>query len=258
MSYLLFSTSPWLLPLILILVLGLAIELPAIYFKEFASKMTVPDSLWNVIQGGVLTLVAFMLGISFSQSQDRFDARRQLVVTEANTIGTTWLRADQLPEKQEQEFRALLTDYTKLRLQLYQGFLTPVQIDQGLAKSDAEQGRLWATASSMLRQEPQNLGRSLLMSELNDTIDVSAEQRQALTHHVPVAIDALTLLLVILGAILIGLGFARAGATLSILGGAYIIASVMVITMMIDLDRPQKGFVKVNLDPLVVQLQSMR
>lgn len=258
MSYLLFTASPWLLPIVLIIVLGLAIELPAVWGKGLGSKMAVSDSAWTVIQGGVLTLVAFMIGISFSQAQNRFDARRQLVVTEANAIGTTWLRADQLPEKEKHEFRALLTDYTKLRLQLYQGFLTPDQIDQALAKSDAEQGRLWATASSMLRQQPQNLGRSLLVSELNDTIDVSAEQRQALTHHVPIAIDTLTLLLVLLGAILIGLGFARAGAKMSILGGAYIIASVMVITMMIDLDRPQKGFVKVSLDPLIVQLKSMR
>lgn len=258
MSYLLFSASPWLLPLVLVVVLGLAIELPAIWGKGLASKLPISDSIWNVIQGGVLTLVAFMLGISFAQSQDRFDSRRQLVVTEANAIGTTWLRADQLPEGEKKAFRALLTDYTKTRLQLYRGTLTPDQLDQGLAKSDADQGRLWATASGMLREQPQNIGRSLLMSSLNDTIDVSAEQRQALTHHVPVAIDTLTLLLVILGAILIGLGFARAGATLSILGGAYIIASVMVITMMVDLDRPQKGFVRVNLDPLVVQLRSMQ
>lgn len=258
MSYLLFTASPWVLPLLLTVVLALAIGLPATWGKGLASKIALSDSVWTVIQGGILTLVAFMLGISFAQSQDRFDARRQLVVTEANAIGTTWLRADQLPKKEEHSFRSLLTEYANLRLQLYRGVLTPGEIDRGLAQSDADQGKLWATASGMLRQQPQNLGRSLLMSTLNDTIDVSAEQRQALTHHVPVAIDALTLLLVILGAILIGIGFARAGATLSVLGAAYIIASVMVITTMIDLDRPQKGVVKVSLDPLIVQVESMR
>jgi hypothetical protein len=242
----------------MIVVLWLAMELPALWGKGLVSKRTVPDSAWNVIQGGVLTLVAFMLGISFSQSQARFDARRELVVTEANSIGTTWLRADQLPKSEAQQFRVLLTDYTAARLHLYQGRLTSEQLNQSLAKSDSDQAKLWDTASNMLRRQPQNLGRSLLMDTLNNTIDVSAEQRNALTHHVPVAIDVLTLLLVVLGGILIGFGFARAGTTVPLLGGAYLIASVMVLTMMIDLDRPQKGLVRVNLDPLVAQLQSMR
>lgn len=257
MNYLLFGSNPLLLPGVMIVVLGLAIMLPAIWGRELASTTKVPDSVWNVIQGGVLTLVAFMLGISFSQSQARFDARRELVVTEANAIGTTWLRADQLPQNDARRFRALLTEYTALRLQLYQGSM-PEQIDQNLAKSDAYLTSLWGIASTFLRQQPQNLGRSLLMDELNHTIDVSAEQRQALTHHVPVAIDALTLFLVVLGAILIGFAFARIGGTSPLLGAAYLVATVMVITMMIDLDRPQKGFVRVNLDPLVLQLQSMR
>ena len=256
MSYLLFASSPWLLPLVMIVVLGLAIWLPAIGGSAL-TKTRIPESAWNVVQGGVLTLVAFMLGISFSQSQARFDARRSLVLTEANAIGTTWLRADQLPASLERRFRSLLTEYTTTRLQLYQGDLTPKQIDQGLAKSDAEQAKLWAIATSALRERSQNLGFSLLMDELNHTIDVSAEQRNALTHHVPAAIDGLTLLLVILGGVLIGLGFARVGATVPLLGGAYIVATVMVITMMIDLDRPQKGLVRVNLEPLVTQLQSM-
>jgi hypothetical protein len=258
MNYLLFGSSPWLLPIVMIVVLGAAIELPALWGKRLVSGAKVPDSAWNIIQGGVLTLVAFMLGISFSQSQARFDARRQLVVTEANSIGTTWLRADQLPERETRQFRALLTDYTATRLQMYRGLLTSEEVDRAQARSDAYQGRLWALASSMLRRQPQDLGRSLLMTELNSTIDVSAEQRNALTHHVPAAIDELTLLLVLLGAIFIGFGFARLGVNPRMLGAAYVIASVLVITAMIDLDRPQKGFVRVNLDPLVVQLQSMR
>ncbi|HEX3368306.1 MAG TPA: hypothetical protein VHS56_01915 [Candidatus Cybelea sp.] len=257
MSYLLFESSPWLLPVVMIVVLGVAIEAPALWGKRLISGLQVPDSAWNLIQGGVLTLVAFMLGISFSQSQARFDTRRQLVVTEANAIGTTWLRADQLPTRDAQSFRAILTGYAATRLRLYEGLLSRPQLDQALAKSDAAQTELWGIASSMLRREPQNLGRSLLMTTLNDTIDLSAEQLNALTHHVPTAVDGLTLALVLLGALLIGFGFARANANVRILAGVYVIASIMVITAMVDLDRPQKGLVRVSLDPLVIQVQSM-
>lgn len=257
MTYLLFGSSPWLLAIVMIVVLGLAIEVPTRLGKRIVSGK-IPDAAWNIIQGGVLTLVAFMLGISFAQSQGRFDARRELVMTEANSIGTTWLRADQLPPQDVHRFRSILTDYAAMRLGLYKGLPTQQQIDRAQAKSDAAQAELWRIVSSALRLDPHDVGRSLLMAELNHTIDVSAEQRNALTHHVPVAVDALTLLLVLLGAILIGFSFARIGADVPVLGAAYVLASVMVVTMMIDLDRPQKGFIRVNIDPMVLQLQSMR
>ncbi|HEY3674806.1 MAG TPA: hypothetical protein VGK84_02315, partial [Candidatus Tumulicola sp.] len=192
-----------------------------------------------------------------SQSQMRFDARRQLVVTEANAIGTTWLRADQLPAHDATLFRSILTDYSETRLRAYRGGLTVDSRDEAQARSDADQAKLWTIASAALREQPQNLGRSLLMQTLNDVIDVSAEQLTALTQHVPTSIVTLTLALVIIGAILIGFGFARSGSNPSILAAAYLLASIIVISMMVDLDRPQKGFVRINLDPLVIQVRSM-
>ncbi|HEY6486702.1 MAG TPA: hypothetical protein VIX83_09995 [Candidatus Cybelea sp.] len=36
------------------------------------------------------------------------------------------------------------------------------------------------------------------------------------------------------------------------------VAYVLVVNMMIDYDRPQSGFVKVNLNPLRVELETMQ
>ena len=57
-----------------------------------------------------------MLGLTYAQAQGRYDARRALVVKEANAIGTTWLRADQLAPHDTLTFRRLLTEYTRERL----------------------------------------------------------------------------------------------------------------------------------------------
>lgn len=43
--------------------------------------------------------------------------RRSLVVEEANSIGTTWLRAGLLPAPQRQEVRDLLKRYTRVKLE---------------------------------------------------------------------------------------------------------------------------------------------
>src|SRR6059058_6240216 len=65
--------------------------------------------------GATLGLLAFILAFTFGLAATRFDTRRQLLLDEANAIGTTYLRAGMLPEQGEQ-IRALLRDYVDARL----------------------------------------------------------------------------------------------------------------------------------------------
>jgi hypothetical protein len=96
------------------------------------------------------------------------------------------------------------------------------------------------------------------MQSLNDTIDLSLEQLQALTSHVPTAVVVLTLALVTLGTLSLGLRFAMEQSRPAILSAIYVIAYVLVINMMVDYDRPNTGFVNVGLTPLKLQLESMQ
>ena len=89
-------------------------------------------------------------------------------------------------------------------------------------------------------------------------IDVSLEQYQALTGHVPTAIIVLTLVLVILATLSLSLRFAIDESRPAVLSAIYVIAYVLVINMMVDYDRPNTGFVRVSLAPLKLQLQSMQ
>jgi hypothetical protein len=256
-SYLIYNASPWLLPCFMFVVLALAIELPFRFGQGLVRAAAKRIDAFTAVQAGLLTLASFVLGLSFAQASARFDARRDLVVKEANAIGTTWLRADQLPPKQSVHFRTALTAYLATRLNAYQTPNDPELYKRTLDQSNDEQAELWKVASSALHADPRNLGLSLLMQTLNDTIDVSAEQLQALTIHVPIAVVILTLVLVTLGALSLGLRFAVDRVRPAALSAVYVIASVVVISMMIDYDRPQTGFVTVNLDPLKIQLQSM-
>jgi hypothetical protein len=65
-----------------------------------------------LILGAVMTLLALLLGFTYSMSVGRFETRRQLVVDEANAIGTTYLRAKTLPEPRSSEIQKLLRQYT--------------------------------------------------------------------------------------------------------------------------------------------------
>ena len=48
--------------------------------------------------GATLGLLAFILAFTFGLAAARFDTRRQVLLDEANAIGTTYLRAGILPE----------------------------------------------------------------------------------------------------------------------------------------------------------------
>ena len=74
------------------------------------------DAPIDAIVGAMLGLLAFLLAFTFGMSASRFDARRQLVLQEANAIGTAYLRADMLPEPQRSEIRNQLREYATLRV----------------------------------------------------------------------------------------------------------------------------------------------
>ena len=64
----------------------------------------------------ILALFAFMLAFVFGLAADRFEKRRQTILDEANAIGTTYLRARQLPEPQRAESTRLLREYVDVRV----------------------------------------------------------------------------------------------------------------------------------------------
>ena len=58
----------------------------------------------GVLVGSILALLAFLLAITMGMASDRFDTRRGLVLEEANSIETTYLRAGYLPDPASARF----------------------------------------------------------------------------------------------------------------------------------------------------------
>jgi hypothetical protein len=257
MENLIFHDPPVIFIGLVIIVLVAVLELTYRFGGPLVQHFETNDELWNAIQTGLLALVAFMLGFSFSQAQGRYDIRRELVVKEANDIGTTWLRANQLPEPLRATFRRTLVGYTAIRLRAYTDPSDPAAFDRELNASARDLDVLWGVASDSLRAHANNLGYSLLVQQLNDTIDDSSKQKAALTQHIPVAAVGLTFLLIFVAIFSLGLSFARAGARPAVFSIIYIAAIVLVFEIVVDYDRPQTGLIRVSLAPLQWQLESM-
>ena len=100
--------------------------------------------------GATLGLRAFILAFTFGLAASRFDARRQVLLDEANAIGTTYLRAGILPERTE-EIRVLLRNYVETRLEAVRSD----NIEEGIRRSESIQHQLWGNAEAIGQKKSQ-------------------------------------------------------------------------------------------------------
>ena len=85
--------------------------------RSFAGGEGLREPL-GVTQGALVGFVALLLAFGLTMAVGRYESRRAAVVTEANAIGTTYLRAQTLTEPVRSESLALIEQYTDLRIRL--------------------------------------------------------------------------------------------------------------------------------------------
>ncbi len=201
----------------------------------------------GMIVGSILALLAFLLAVTMGMASDRFDARRATVLDEANSIGTTYLRAGYLPEPASSQIQELLREYVPLRIVSDQS-----NIPADVARSVAIQGQLWAIAQDVARTTDKGDLVALFIESLNETIDVHEIRITAgIYARVP---ETVLLLLIVGSALSIGMvGFSAGLTERRSLLSAIVLAVALgaVIMIVIDLDRPREGFIQVNQQPLI-------
>ena len=94
------------------MVLGTRIRESRLEIIERESKII------TVLEGALLTLFGLLIGFTFSMAVSRYDTRKTLVLTEANAIGTTWLRTSLLTEPTRSEEQSLLRQYVQQRVEI--------------------------------------------------------------------------------------------------------------------------------------------
>jgi hypothetical protein len=201
----------------------------------------------GVLVGSILALLAFLLAVTMGMASDRFDARRAIVLDEANAIGTTYLRAGYLPEPASSQIRELLREYVPLRIRTS----SSDDLQGDIQKSQAILNQLWTIAEGVAKTTNQGDLVSTFIESLNDTIDLHETRVTAASARVP---ETVVLLLIIGSALTLGMVGFSAGLTRrrSLLTAAVLIIALgAVITIVVDLDRPREGFIQVSQQPLI-------
>lgn len=197
----------------------------------------------GAIVAATLGLLAFILAFTFGLAASRFDARRQIVVEEANAIGTAYLRAGFLEETESRTVRSLLQQYIRSRLEVVE----TGNAELALQQADELHQRLWRLVESSARKSPDSIPVGLFAASINEVIDIHSRRvLVALQSRLPTILWVT--LFVVTVATMSGVGYheglsrSRRSPVVAIL----VLAFSAVMSLIADLDRPQEGTLRVN------------
>jgi hypothetical protein len=251
-----FSLSSWALALIIFgVVFGLALVGVAMgrYLRKHSETLKEPV---GALQAALLGVVGLLLAFGLTLAVGRYQDRRAAVVSEANAIGTTYLRAETLAEPARTRSLELLRPYTDLAIRLSSEVPGSGAAKRTAAGEDMLQRQLWSLAGESLVAAPVASAPRLYVDSLNTMIDQQTVRVSALNNRVPGAVLALE---VIGAAVALGL----LGLYLSVLGRGLVpmvLAAALVTLLLLvtfDLDRPTRGLITVPDTPLTALRASM-
>jgi hypothetical protein len=217
------------------------------------------DSLkepFGILQGALLGVVGLLLAFGLSLAVSRYENRRSNVITEANAIGTTFLRAQTLAEPIRRRSLDLLVRYTRTAIRVSDHVPGSAEARAAATSEERIQRQLWSLAGEALARAPVASAPRLYVETLNEMIDAETARVAALGNRVPTAV----LLLEVLGAA-VALGLLAAHLAIGgrgVLGvaiAAALVAFLLLVTA--DLDRPTRGMIRVPDTVLANQLASM-
>jgi hypothetical protein len=211
---------------------------------------------FGVLQAALLGLVALLLAFGLSLAVSRYEDRRSNIVTEANAIGTTYLRAQTLTEPIRSRSLDLLVPYARRAVELSDRVPGSDEADAARARERRIESRLWSLAGEALDQEPTASAPRLYVEALNEMIDGETARVAALSNRVPTAVLTLELLGSALALGLLAAYLAIVGrGVLAVFLASALVAFLLLVTA--DLDRPTRGMIQVPDTTLRDQLESM-
>ena len=125
----------------------------------------------GAVEAAIFALLGLLIAFTFQGSSARFDARRDLIVQEANHIGTAWLRIGLLPAGDQSAMRALFRQYVDSRVETYRKIPDMAAVTSELGRTAQLQDEIWKAAMVSQKEGGQAVVVGLLPA-LNAMFDI--------------------------------------------------------------------------------------
>ena len=190
----------------------------------------------------VAILLSLLIGFAMSMALGRFDERRNLVVDEANAIGTAYLRASMQVDQVKASAPGLLRDYVDTQLTIFGSSSIPEERAAASKRAAQIQGELWRDATVAAKQSPTTITASYI-SALNEVFDLDSTRVAARKNRIPWDVWMLLGTLSILTSLIIGYGQRHRAFLASVVP---VLTVAIALSLIADLDSPVSGLIQVS------------
>ena len=222
-------------------------------FRRGLFKRKSKESVRSLMSGtgaAMLGLLGLLLGFTLAMAVSRWDERRDVIVEEANAIGTLWLRAGLLEAPLRNELRDALREYTDVRIAL--GGSRGDRAAIGVARSESEllHTSIWSVVERADQPGRSNAVLSSLITAANEMIDLHELRLASIENHLPAPLFLLlfTVASVSLGFLAWAFGAANQGGRAAFMALGLLIGAVILLIM--DINRPQRGRIEIGIESL--------
>jgi hypothetical protein len=255
----LYGANEWIIAFLLLVLMVAMNEAGFCLGRHVESKTTEKTkSEISVVAGSIVGVLGLLLGFTMSMAVARYEARKQLVLEEANAIGTSYLRTQLIPAPDGPEIANLLSDYVNLRIQ----YARP---DQDFGRLEAErsqtahvQNEFWSRAVAYAQKDPNPVRAGLILQSLNQVIDLEAARWMAFQNRVPAPVIYVNGIVALLAVIIVGYAFGVSGRRQVFSPFLLALAISVVLAVILDLDRPRRGFIQVSQQPMIDLQRQLR
>ena len=216
--------------------------------SRYRTKDTETSEDLGIIQTATLTLLALIIGFTFSMAIDRHDQREIFEEGEANAIGTEFLRADLLPPKVSAATKDLLLQYVDQRI-LFYSKQSPEKIQEIRNKTEQLQADLWNEILPVVRKQDTPT-IALVASGMNDVINSQGYVQAAWWNRIPLTAWALMAAIAVCANLLVGFGARNFEKNMGLFMIFPFVVSVSLF-LIADIDSPRGGVIRIEARNLV-------
>ncbi len=201
----------------------------------------------GAVDGAIFGLLGLLVAFTFGGAITRFDSRRQLVVEEANDIGTAYLRLDLLPAEAQPPLRENFRRYVDNRLEVYRKLPDLTAAYKELANGEEIQREIWRQGVAAIRAPGAAAAAPmLLLPALNAMFDITTTRTFAALIHPPVVIFVMLFGLAMISALLAGYGMAGSKERSSVHMVCFALVLAVSVYVILDIEYPRLGLIQVK------------
>ncbi len=225
-----------------------------VYLRKRTHRLGVEERhYFDTVQAATLTLMALIVGFTFSMAVTRYDQRKALEEAEANAIGTEYLRAALLPGDSGAHVRELLRKYLDFRVAFYED--RDPQLTATIAQTTGRlQDELWSAVLPAAAGQ-QTPVIALVISGMNDVINSQSYTQAGWWNRIPLGAWAMMGLMALSCNLLVGYRERRSGKLYVFVLPVIISISFFLIA---DLDSPRGGAIRVHPQNLLAASQAVK